>query len=152
MKKIVLRSGPPKARLAGTSGVRMMPSRDPSGANTQVPPGPVHTSAVQAFLSNGEDWKGLAFAGGRAAGAAAAGQAQWREADEHYRDATAIVARWPVPFTEADLRHEWGRVLVEAGDAEGARARFAEALDLYKSLGAAPSLVRLVETDVAALA
>src|SRR5262249_28449720 len=41
VKNSVRRSGPPKARLAGTSGVRMMPSRVPSGANTHVPPGPV---------------------------------------------------------------------------------------------------------------
>jgi len=41
VKNSVRRSGPPKATLAGISGVRMMPSRVPSGANTQVPPGPV---------------------------------------------------------------------------------------------------------------
>src|SRR5207249_8259099 len=41
VKNSVRRSGPPKARLAGTSGVRMMPSWDPSGAKTHVLPGPV---------------------------------------------------------------------------------------------------------------
>ena len=41
VKNNVRRSGPPNARLAGISGVRMMPSRVPSEAKTQVPPGPV---------------------------------------------------------------------------------------------------------------
>jgi len=40
VKNSVFMSGPPKHRLAGTSGVLMMPICVPSGANTQVPPGP----------------------------------------------------------------------------------------------------------------
>ena len=55
MKKSVFRSGPPNARFAGTSGVWMMPSREPSGANTQVPPGPVQKTrpSTSTFMPSG---------------------------------------------------------------------------------------------------
>src|SRR5919201_1389741 len=55
VKNRVVRSGPPKARFAGISGVRMIPRRVPSGAKTQVPPGPVQYTrpSTSTFMPSG---------------------------------------------------------------------------------------------------
>src|SRR4029078_9278018 len=55
VKNSVRKSEPPKQRFAGTSGVRMIPSFVPSGANTHVPPGPVQYTrpSTSTFIPSG---------------------------------------------------------------------------------------------------
>src|SRR5579859_2541744 len=55
VRNSVRRSGPPKAQLAQTSGISMMPILLPSGANTQTPPVPVQKTrpAWSTFMPSG---------------------------------------------------------------------------------------------------
>jgi tetratricopeptide (TPR) repeat protein len=65
-------------------------------------------------------------------------QGRSTEAQEVLAEAIAQSHEMPEPFTEAHARYEWGRVLSQAGDAQGAREQLDAALTIFKKLGARP--------------
>jgi Flp pilus assembly protein TadD len=75
-------------------------------------------------------------------GCALARQARSAEAREVFQRAIERSRAMPEPLNEAITRHEWGRILAEAGDTAGAREQLDAALTLFRRLGAEPFVER----------
>jgi class 3 adenylate cyclase/tetratricopeptide (TPR) repeat protein len=75
-------------------------------------------------------------------GCALARQDRSAEAREVFERAIEVSHAMPEPLNEAIARHEWGRMLVGAGDIAGAREQLGVALTLSRRLGAEPFIER----------
>jgi tetratricopeptide (TPR) repeat protein len=63
---------------------------------------------------------------------------RWDEAEQAFREAVALPGSLPYPYAEALARYEWGRMELQRGQPEQARALLEEALVTFQQLGARP--------------
>jgi tetratricopeptide (TPR) repeat protein len=75
-------------------------------------------------------------------GCTLARQGRSAAAGEVFERAIELSRAMPEPLNEAIARHEWGRMLAEAGDTAGAREQLGAALTLFRGLGAEPFIER----------
>jgi tetratricopeptide (TPR) repeat protein len=88
-----------------------------------------HVDRCSAILDGGEDWRGRAGMAAIAEGIVLAYEGRAAEAERVFADGRAVLERHALAGDEADLLHQWGRVLA-------APERLDEAVDLYGRYGA----------------
>jgi tetratricopeptide (TPR) repeat protein len=73
----------------------------------------------------------------------AARQGRWQDAAIDLQEGLAIAREIGLPYVEALLLEEEGRMYAARGEPEGARARLEDALAVFRRLGAAPDVERI---------
>lgn len=67
---------------------------------------------------------------------------RWQEAEAAVAEAISLAHRLPYPYLEASSLYEIGTMLARRGDLEGGSSRLAEALEIFRRLGARKDVER----------
>ena len=84
-----------------------------------------HADRCRAILSGGEDWRGRAGTIAIAEAVVLAHEGRAADAERVFAEGRAVLGRHGLPVDEADLLHQWGRLLAKA-------ERLDEAAELYR--------------------
>jgi DNA-binding SARP family transcriptional activator/tetratricopeptide (TPR) repeat protein len=99
-----------------------------------------HVDRCRTILQSGEDWRGRAGMAAVAEGIVLAHEGRAADAEQVFTDARAVLAAHDLAGDEADLLHQWGRVLA-------APDRLHEAAELYRRHGAGSLWLERIASD-----
>lgn len=98
-----------------------------------------YVGRARQLLSPGKSWYGLPAPVALADGMLARASARWDEAARCFEEAVVLDRRYELPWDEARVQYEWGRLHLArggAGDREPAREHLGQALTLFERVGA----------------
>jgi tetratricopeptide (TPR) repeat protein len=107
-----------------------------------------HLERCRDIMSRGEDWRGRAGHVALAEASVLAEEERAHDAGQMFDEALETFRRYKLRVDEAEALHQWGRSLVRAGDRSGAVAKLEAALEIYRSHGAGPALLKRIEMDI----
>jgi tetratricopeptide (TPR) repeat protein len=99
------------------------------------------------IMEASEDWRGLAGMVEWSEAALAVAEKRLADADRHFVSALEIMCRYSMSWLEGPALRDWGRALFAAGQRERALAKFDEAIELYRHIGAGQPWIDPIVAD-----